>query len=570
MMFEKAASGINEIKNLADDIKLIYLYRYFSLILTSLFYLLGGLRSPLTNKLIVIGCLSIASVLLNNLYVKNQDNKNIIRVLVCIEIIGNMLILIPTGGLNSPYIWYSLNTILVTVSFLNVYYCWFNLFVYLFFSTLISSLLLNKDNERFVQILFDNSNLILSFILVTMAAQLLLTLMKKLKKESKNLTATNTQLTVSNERLKESIDSIMSLYQAVHSFVNQNQKSELFDIIVEYTEKITKSDMAFFSLNVNQEEWILNTSKKIDKNYNFILSEKIKSQWNVLKQSNSPMKLCINDAKYMVISIKSSYIQHGVLGIEIKSDQSEIFYKDNLDQMKFLSELSSIALEKFRLEEVNAHLLVSGEQNRIANEIHDSVSQRLFSISCGIYGLIQKAGKITEEELKNELSVIKDSLNKTMKDLRETIYGLSWEKGGKDMFKFDIMNYIKEVSRLNGIDISFNVEGNEELLDYDLKKAIYRIICEGTGNAVRHGNCSRIEIILDIKEGDIKLTIVDNGRGFCLNNMDKSSRGLGIKNMVNLVKSFNGKINIDSQIGKGTVINVLFNKYIYREQGDVL
>lgn len=569
-MFEKTVSGITEIKNLADDIKLIYLYRYFSLILTSLFYMFGGFRSPLINKFIVIGCLGTASILLNNLYAKNQDNKNIIRVLVCIEIIENMLLLIPTGGLNSPYIWYSLNTILVTVSFLNVYYCWFNLFVYLIFSSLISTLLFNKDKERFIQILFDNSNLILSFILVTMAAQLLLTLMKKLKKESKNLAEINTQLSVSNERLKESIDSIMSLYQAVHSFVNQNQKNKLFDIIIEYTEKITKSDLAFFFLNISREEWILKTSKKIDENYKFILSEKIKSQWNVLKQSDNPMNLCINDVKYMVIAIKSSYIQHGVLGIEIRSDQSEIFYNDNLEQIKFLSELSSIALEKFRLEEVNAHLLVSEEQNRIANEIHDSVSQRLFSISCGMYGLIQKVGEITEEELKNELSAIKDSLNKTMKDLRETIYGLSLEKGGKDMFKLDIMNYIKEVSRLNGINISFNVEGNEGLLDYDFKKAIYRIICEGTGNAVRHGNCSRIEIILDIKEGDIKLTIVDNGRGFCLNKMDKSRRGLGIKNMVNLVNAFSGKINIDSQVGKGTVINVLFNKYVYREQGDVL
>lgn len=558
-MFKNIVNKIPKIIDLKDETTIIFLYRYFSLALTSLFYLLSNPYSPLKNKIIVVVCLTTASIILNSLYIKNRDEKKVIKVLLVIEILGNIIILIPTGGLKSPYIWYALNTVLVTLSFLDAYLCWINMALYLTASMIISDFILNKESEDFIKALFENSNLILSFILVTVSVQLLFKSMNKLRIEGDNLKQANTQLSISNERIKESIEHILSLYQAVHSFANYNRKDKLIAIIVDYTEKITKSNLAFFCTKINQHNWSLETSKK-DINLDCIFLDRIKTSWDSIKESSTPLITKINDINYMVIDVKSAHVEYGVLGIEINNNQTSILYKDILDEIRFLSDLSSIALDKLQLEEVNEDLLLSEEQNRIATEIHDSVSQRLFSISCCIHDLIAKGNRISEEQLTQELKLIKGSLKNAMKDLRETIYGLSWKKGGINMFKLDIENYLDEVSNLNSISISFNATGNEDVLSYDLKKAIYRIICEGTSNAIRHGKCSKIEIDLEITNESILLNIADNGKGFCYEKMDIGNSGLGVNNMVNLVNSFNGEIDIRSEIEKGTTINILFNK----------
>ncbi|MGH4122969.1 MAG: sensor histidine kinase [Clostridium sp.] len=561
------------IKNLNGELKIIYLYRYFSLFLTSLFYLASDFQVALKYKLIVVVCLSISSIILNHLYVSNPNMKNIIKMLIIIEIIGNTILLIPTGGLKSPYIWYSLNTVLICIYFLNIYCCTANILSYLIFSTVISFEIFNKEGESIVEIVFNNSNLILSLILITVLMQLLSTLTKQLNKESKNLTILNNGLIVSNERTKESIEHIKALYQATHSFINQSDKGELTKIITYYAKEITKSNLTFFCIQSDKDELEVEVNGELTQSCKDDLVKDIKRQWGNMNNTNKVINLYIKDAKFAAVIVEYSHRQYGVLGIEINDNEDRVFYKENTGQLKFLSELSAMVFEKLQLEEINNHLLIAEEQNRIANEIHDSVTQRLFSISCATHTLKEELNLITEEKLKMQLNTINDSLNKAMKELRETIYGLSSRKSGVNTFQQDITNYINDISKLNNAFISFNIKGNQELMSYDLKKALYRIICEGTGNALHHGKCDEVEITLNIKDQFTELMIMDNGIGFDLKNkMDNKEIGLGINNMLNLVKYLNGEINIDSKDKIGTTIVVMLPNFILinKEQEEVV
>lgn len=573
MILNKILDRISQVKILKEDMKIIYLYRYFSLIITSLFYLIGGYHSSIQYKLIVVSCLSISSVILNHLYIKNHHMKNIVKMLILIEIIGNTILLIPTGGLNSPYIWYSLNTVLISIYFLNIYYCYFNLLIYLIVSSSISFMIFDKGKKSVVEVLIQNSNILLSFILIVEAAQLLLTLTKKLKKESTELNFVNNKLMLSNERIKKSMEQIMSLYQAVHCLINQNDKNKLINIIVYYTKEITKAKLTFLCMKSNEEQWRVEINGECCGNFKYGLVKELEDQWGSIKNTNNIIHIYINNKRYMGISVKYLNKEWGILGIEMNDDEEEVFYKENIDQLRFLSELSAIVFERLELEETNEHLLITEEQNRIANEIHDSVSQRLFSISCGIYTLKNKLNNMSPEELKDELGIINDSTNKVMKELRATIYGLSSRKRGINVFQTEIRNYVDEVSKLNGVDVSFNMRGNQELMCCNLKKALYRVICEGIGNALNHGKCSHIQITININDKYTELEIIDNGIGFNLKNkMDNKDMGLGIRNMFNLVYSLNGKININSELEKGTTITILLPNHIEidKEQGEVV
>lgn len=245
--------------------------------------------------------------------------------------------------------------------------------------------------------------------------------------------------------------------------------------------------------------------------------------------------------------------------------------EETINEIKLLASLSAVFLDRFKFEKVYEHLLISEEQNRIASEIHDSVSQLLFSISCKLHTLIQDTG-ITAE-VKAELFLIRNSLNRAMKELREAIYSLSRKGSEQSVLESDIKNYIDDVSRLNNVGISFDIVGNQELINCDLKKAVYRIICETTGNAIRHGNCSLINILLNIEKECIKLIIEDNGIGFDLKSkISNKEMGLGINNIYNMVYSMNGEINIESQTGKGTSVYILLPNSLlsYKEQGEVV
>jgi len=542
-----------------DNIKIIVLYRYFSTIITSLFYLIMGNKNSILSKLIVILCVSISAQIFVYLYTRNLDNLKIIKVLVIIESLGITLFLIPTGGLNSPYIWYALNTILVAACLLPVQYCWINLSLYLILTIGISNRIFNQ-NEDIIGFTLTNSNLILIFILMTGVLLLLSKVNKIINDKSIKLTQLNDELKLLNERSNESRDYIMSLYQTIHSLSDHHCKQNSIKLLLECIKKITKSSIIIF-YNFEQSDYIYEDSENSTKKIRNELESQIENNLNRITKSDSLVNIEIDSHNYMFILVKSSYKTYGILGVENNVYESDILYLENIKQLKFLSELSAIILDKIHLEEIYESMLIKEEQNRIANEMHDSVCQRLFAISCASHSLSVNYNHISASKLKETINDIKDSAQIATKELRTVIYRLSLDKQESKSFETDIKKYLDEISKLHNVSVNFQLNGNSELLNYDYKKAVYRIICEGTGNAIRHGKSKNINITLFIKRDIIKLSITDDGSGFIQNSNNRSkNNGLGLRNIKNLVYSLNGNLNINSKVGKGTVIDIAFIK----------
>ena len=105
---------------------ILYLYRYLSWFFTSLFYLFTQLNAPIVLKVGVIVTLFGAAKILTDLYIKFSNSHRILEIAILVETIGITLLIIPTGGLHSPFIWYALNPVLVAASFLPLYFCWVN------------------------------------------------------------------------------------------------------------------------------------------------------------------------------------------------------------------------------------------------------------------------------------------------------------------------------------------------------------------------------------------------------------------------------------------------------------
>ena len=92
---------------------------------------------------------------------------------------------------------------------------------------------------------------------------------------------------------------------------------------------------------------------------------------------------------------------------------------------------------------------------------------------------------------------------------------------------------------------------------------IFRIVQELLNNIVKHAAATIIHININYISGRLKIEIIDNGKGFdptMINNLTIKPKGIGLYNMLNRITLVNGKIQFNSEPGKGTIVNIEISK----------
>ncbi|MFA9399091.1 MAG: histidine kinase dimerization/phosphoacceptor domain-containing protein [Clostridiaceae bacterium] len=235
------------------------------------------------------------------------------------------------------------------------------------------------------------------------------------------------------------------LNRQINELIDKGQKESLCKFIIKYTKKITKSKSVLLCIKSSGEDcedcdiYYSKTTEDADKD------EKIKKQLmksSMESRDKEIFTIKVNNARYQAINIESLYEGLGILAIESNS----LKIKRNLN---YLSGFISTVLNELRLRQVKNDLLVNEEKNRIAEEIHDTVCQRLFSLSCASYNLRKNISKLPKDEIENQLMLINESIYKVNNQLRKTMYDLSYKKNGSNIF---------------AEELSLNIKGNEKEL----------------------------------------------------------------------------------------------------------
>lgn len=544
-------------KNPSNKKHLILLYRYISLILTSFFFLLGTPQFPYVFKLGVIISLSIAAWILSDLQKKNIENQNILKVIVLTETIGLTLLLIPTGGITSPFIWYALNPVLVAASFLTPLFYWGVLAFYLFSATFIAFTVFNSGH--LISIIQDNSYIYLVCLLSTFLVMLFSGLTKELdskatilRSQHEQLLLVNQKLTATNEMYKETLEHIMSLYHLMDHFSSNKNPENLTSAITSALIKCTQKQHVFFWLiDLHGKNKYLSNTTTINH-----IEDEIKKDWHNFSHNKQPFINKLN-GEYFWMKIVRTSKNVGVLGMKVKNDH-EVKNTFLLNRtFEFMADLSEIMLERIHMEQIIDQFIIIEEQNRIANELHDTVSQKLFGIVYSLHSLQMNSNNISKNELNQEYRFLVTTANSSIKELRAAIYRLSSVKKGEKPFFVLVKNYLDEYARLNNIKIYHEFIGNDLLIPNRFKLELYRIICEACGNAVRHGECNVIDMRLSVTKDKISIFIQDDGIGIQLKQPnDIKGKGLGLFNMQNVVNSFGGTFSLDGINGYGTIIQI--------------
>ncbi len=186
------------------------------------------------------------------------------------------------------------------------------------------------------------------------------------------------------------------------------------------------------------------------------------------------------------------------------------------------------------------------ERERIAQELHDSIGGNLAYIKL-------KLSYLAED--KAEYTSLIAQLNETCDQVRNLSHDLVAEKIESGTFTSVVKGYAKNVAMASDIPVRFYPFPEEGVnrIDDRMQVALFKVIQELLNNAVKHSQAETIDIHLNRHGDEVKLLFEDNGIGFDVNEI---TDGIGLRNIRNRVGTLSGTVDIDSYIGRGTVINI--------------
>ena len=234
--------------------------------------------------------------------------------------------------------------------------------------------------------------------------------------------------------------------------------------------------------------------------------------------------------------------------------EAEAFTEADQHVIEMLAAHAAIAIENAHLFERSRELSVIEERNRLARDLHDSVSQTLFSV-----GLTAEAAALLVDrdpaQAKVELRTLQGLARDALQEMRSLIFELRSAELEADGLVPTLRKHVEVLSRLRSAEVDLLVHG-ERRLALDVERELYRIAQEALNNALKHSQASKITLELEMRRRRVTLAVSDDGVGFDLNDPKIHSKRLGLTSMRERVEAIGGSLQIESQQGAGTSVKV--------------
>jgi signal transduction histidine kinase len=226
------------------------------------------------------------------------------------------------------------------------------------------------------------------------------------------------------------------------------------------------------------------------------------------------------------------------------------FSSEDLSLAGALSEHVVLAIENAQLREQARQMAAMEERNRIARELHDAVSQTLWSANL-IADVLPDIFEQNAERGRFKLNQFRQLTRAALIEMRSLLLELRPNALVETALSELLARLTETISARSGLPIRLTTEGDCPLPP-DVQITVYRIAQEAINNAVRHASAAHIEVLLHCAPERFELTVMDDGRGFDTTAQGKGHHGLEI--MSERAASIGGHLRIASQFDNGTVV----------------
>jgi signal transduction histidine kinase len=211
---------------------------------------------------------------------------------------------------------------------------------------------------------------------------------------------------------------------------------------------------------------------------------------------------------------------------------------------------AAIALTNARLYERGRELSVLQERARLARDLHDAVSQKLFSVrvkAAAAAVLVERDPARAIEEIGSVAALA----GQAQAELRAVIDGLAPPELAAGGLAGSVRGYALLAGRTHAAEVLVRA-GELPDLDPQRETALYRVAQEAIGNALRHSGSKQVTVSLTQRQRSVVLEVTDTGRGFD----PRSLAGLGLASMRERAASVRGRLTVVSEPGAGTKIRL--------------
>jgi PAS domain S-box-containing protein len=231
------------------------------------------------------------------------------------------------------------------------------------------------------------------------------------------------------------------------------------------------------------------------------------------------------------------------------------FPNEDITLVEAFAHQAALAIETARLYDQVQQTALLEERSRLARELHDSVTQSLYSVTLYAEAAARlfKAGDPgTAAEYLREL---RDTSQEALREMRLLIYELRPPALGSGGLAGALQARLDAVEARAGLRTELHVEGTDPL-SYAVQEELYHIAREALNNLLKHARAQNVTIYLSFQEAQSSLEICDDGVGF---NPDEiqASGGLGIHGMKERAQRIGAQLEIHSAPGQGTRIRVV-------------
>jgi hypothetical protein len=290
----------------------------------------------------------------------------------------------------------------------------------------------------------------------------------------------------------------------------------------------------------------------------------IKNISDIIVQAYLEQKVCASDQKDFIfpalnhhggqssvaIPLKLHEMRDEKKGVLFISRHYEPFTDYEFEILKVLAEHISLAMEEARLYAERQQLLLTEERSRLARDLHDSVNQKLFSLSLTARGL--------KEMLKHEDQTVIEGINNIGQLAQEALTemrSLIWELRPDNVDK-GITDLLKGYAEKIGLNVTIQMKEDSHLTP-KAEEALCRIGQEALNNVKKHARTNRAQIRIECQPDAVRMVVSDQGQGFSLERASNVNKALGLTSMRERAAQVNGSLEIESIEGKGTTITVI-------------
>ncbi len=228
------------------------------------------------------------------------------------------------------------------------------------------------------------------------------------------------------------------------------------------------------------------------------------------------------------------------------------FSPEEIEVAVTFGDQAKLAIENARLRAQSEQVAVAAERNRIARDLHDSVTQTLFSASL-IAEVLPRLFERDPDESRRRLGELRSLTRGALAEMRTLLLELR----PATLIEVDLNELLRQLTEAAvgraRIPVTLAVEGTAPVPP-DVKIAFYHVAQEALNNVTKHARAGEANVTLQRLPGQIRLTVRDDGRGFLLEQVTPEHLGLTIMN--ERAADVGAELQIDSRLGEGTTIAI--------------